>query len=898
MNKSLRKLRWLFERRRRDGELEAELAFHLEEEAEECGYDAARRDLGNVGLIKEDARQMWGWNWIEQVMQDVRYSVRSMLKNPAFTALAALSLALGIGANTAIFSFMDALMLRWLPVGNPERLVALNWHASISRMRGSVVHSGSGSMWKEGDGTTSGLFPYPSFDILRNTGAFSNIFGYFPMRSANLFARGQAEEMAGELVTGGYFRGAEVLPAAGRFLVEEDDRAGAAPVAVLGFSLAQRRFGDAASAVGESVQINNRPYMVAGVAPPGFSGLEPAESPQFYIPLHIGEAARSFGDDHYYWLLISARLRPATEMAQVQAHIAPVFHRWVESTAANDEERAHLPELVLTSGAKGLDTLRREYSKPVFVLLAMVALILAIACANIANLLLARAAARRREMAVRLSIGAGRWRVIRQLLTESLLLASIGGTAGILIAIWGVQSLTLLLSSGPRPLTLKPDLNWHVLAAAVALSMLTGVLFGLAPALQATRVDVMPALKEVRANDGSRRVTLSHLLVVGQIALSLLLVLGAGLFLRTLSVLESVQLGFNRENVLLFKLDAAQAGHKAPEILSFYRDLQARFGSIPGVRMASVAQTPLVGEGSWFTAVTPVGKQPLPDQTTRVLTVGPDYLATMKIPLLAGREIDDRDFARSAAVAVVNEEYVKVNFDGRMPLGEHIVMEQRPGRPALDFEIVGVTRDFRYGDLKEELPAIAFVPFNQIPFGRIGEMTYSLRTAGDPLALVPAVRQIVRQADARVPVTHIKTQAAMVEQTMAREILFARLCSCFAVLALAIACVGLYGTMSYAVARRTGEIGIRMALGAPRGRVVWMVMRQVAIMGGIGLTIGLPAAWAASRLVKSLLYGIEADDPSSIMGSIATMAAAVLLAGYAPARRASRIDPVIALRSE
>jgi len=281
-----------------------------------------------------------------------------------------------------------------------------------------------------------------------------------------------------------------------------------------------------------------------------------------------------------------------------------------------------------------------------------------------------------------------------------------------------------------------------------------------------------------------------------------------------------------------------------------------------------------------------------------VLTVGPDYLATMKIPLIAGREIDARDFARSAAVAVVNEQYVKVNFDGRMPLGEHIATEQSPGKPPLDYEIVGVTRDFRYGGLKEKFPEIAFVPFNQTPFSRVGEMTYSLRTAGNPDSVVTAVREIVRQADARVPVTHIKTQAAMVEQTMTQEILFARLCSGFAALALVIACVGLYGSMSYTVARRTGEIGIRMALGAPRGRVVWMVMRQVAIMGAIGLAIGLPAWWLLSRLVESLLYGIKRDDPSSIAAAIGTMAIALLAAAYAPARRASRIDPVIALRSE
>jgi predicted permease len=427
---------------------------------------------------------------------------------------------------------------------------------------------------------------------------------------------------------------------------------------------------------------------------------------------------------------------------------------------------------------------------------------------------------------------------------------------------------------------------------------MTGLLFGLAPALQATRVDVLPALKEVRAGDRSRKVTLSHALVVVQIALSLLLVLGAGLFVRTLSKLESVQLGFNRENVLLFKLDAAQVGRQAPEIFSFYQNLQKRFHEIPGVTSASVAQTTLVGAGSSYTSVVPAGKEPVPGQDTRVLTIGPDYLTTMKIPLIAGREIDDRDFARSAAVAMVNERYVKVNFDGRMPLGQRIVTDARPGKPPIEFEIVGVTKDFRYGDLKEDLPAVAFVPLNQNPFGRIGEMTYSLRTATDPLGVVAAVREIVRQADERIPVTHIKTQATMVEQTMTQETLFAKLCSAFAILALAIACVGLYGTMSYTVAQRTGEIGIRMALGAPVGRVVWMVMREVAIMGAIGLAIGLPAAWASSRLIQSFLYGIKAGDPWSISAAVATMGMAVLAAGYAPARRAARIDPVVALRHE
>ncbi len=367
-----------------------------------------------------------------------------------------------------------------------------------------------------------------------------------------------------------------------------------------------------------------------------------------------------------------ARLRPGVSLIQAQAALGPVFHQWVATTATNDQERANLPELLIGEGASGLDTLRREYSKPLYVLLAMVGLILAIACANIANLLLARATARRREMAVRLSLGAGRFRVIRQLLTESVLLASIGGAMGVLFAVWGIRSLTLLLANGNENFTLHPDLNWHVLGAAVALSMITGLLFGLAPALQSTRVDVMPALKETRAGQSgsrssARRASLSHVLVVSQIAISLLMLVAAGLFVRTLSNLQSIQLGFNRENVLLFHMNARQAGHRDPEIIAFYSDLQKRFSAIPGVRSASVSHSPLLGQGSWMGDVTPVGQQP--KATTHILMTGTEFFSTMQIPVLQGRAIDERDRPGSAPVAVVNEAYVKTNFEDRNPLG-------------------------------------------------------------------------------------------------------------------------------------------------------------------------------------------------------------------------------------
>src|SRR5258708_4648303 len=454
----------------------------------------------------------------------------------------------------------------------------------------------------------------------------------------------------------------------------------------------------------------------------------------------------------------------------------------------------------------------------------MVGLILAIACANIASLLLARATARRREIAVRLSIGAGRFRVIRQLLTESVLLASIGGAMGVLFAVWGIRFLTLLLANGKENFTLRPDLNWHVLAAAVALSLLTGLLFGLAPALQSTRVDVMSTMKDrgtslLACQSRHSFWSLSHVFVVSQIAISLLILVAAGLFVRTLSNLQSIQLGFNREGLLLFQMNARQAGHKDPEIVSFYTDLQKQFSAIPGVRSGSVSHHPLLGQGTWMSDVVPLGTQPRPDVTTHILMTGSEFFSTIQIPVLRGRAIDERDRPGSPPVAVVNEAYVKTNFGDRNPLGQHVLIGRRPPFADQDVEIVGVVKNARYGALTGDFPDVVYVPFSQGTYYPVDEMTFALRTSGDPLRYANTVRQIVQQADSRVPVTNVKTEAAQVDQTMNQEIIFARLCSGFAILAWGIACVGLYGTTAYTVARRSRENGIRMALGAQRGGV-------------------------------------------------------------------------------
>jgi predicted permease len=518
----------------------------------------------------------------------------------------------------------------------------------------------------------------------------------------------------------------------------------------------------------------------------------------------------------------------------------------------------------------------------------------------VANLLLARAAARRKEMALRLSFGAGRLRIVRQLLTESVLLASIGGAVGVLFAIWGIRFLTLLLANGQANFTLHAELNWRVLGAAAAVSLATGVLFGLLPALAATRVDVIPALKETTARlplmkHGHSRLSAGHVLVVFQIAVSTLLLVAAGLFVRTLSNLESISLGFNRENVLLFQLDARKAGHRDPEILTFYGDLRNRFGEIPGVRSVTLSDDSLIRAGFGL----PIGLagQP-PGPGNRILTVGPAFFTTMQIPILAGRDFDERDQPGAPAVAVINEVFAKINFGDRNPLGQHVSLRaRREGSPVRDMEIVAVTRNALYGSLTRDIPPVVYLPYNQ-GYPQPDQMVYALRTSGDPLQYVSSVREIVRTADSRVPVSEIRTQTTDIDQTINQEIVFARLCSGFAVLALLIACVGLYSTVSYNVARRTGEIGIRMALGAQRGVVVRMVLREVLSLALVGLAAGMGAALATSKFVASFLYGMKPNDPLALSGAVVTLLGATLLAGYAPARRASRIDPMAALRHE
>ena len=906
-----RKVIWWTQRQRREAELREELNFHIAEEAAERQADglpeeearrAARRDLGNLLLLQEEARTLWSWPLLEQLAQDIRYGLRTMAANKTFSAMAVLSLALGIGANAAIFSFMDAILRRSLPVPDPDSVVILSWHTPRREFNGSNRHNNSFPDPK--GGFVGGFFAYPAFELLRkHDDVFSSVFGYQGAGALNVSAGGRAELAQGEYVSGEFFGGLDIAPAAGRLIGPDDDRAGAPGTAVVSFALSRTRFGGPEHAAGQAIQINNVPFTVVGVTPPEFFGADPDRPPDIYVPMHANlllesriYSAATYLDPEYDWVVPMARLRPGISAPQAQAAVSGEFSEWAR-TARPHRRADNVPTLLVREGSRGLDSLRRTYSKPLFVLMVLVGLILGIACANIASLLLARAAARRREVALRLSLGAGRLRIVRQLLTESLLLAAFGGALSVVFAFWGIQSLTLLLANGRENFTLHAELNWRVLAVAAGLSLLTGVLFGLAPALQSTRPDVIPALKEPRAGQmrGARfrGLSLIRMLMVAQIAFTLLILVAAGLFLRTMSNLASIPLGFNRESLLTFQVNARQAGHRDPEIVTFYRDLLTQLAALPGVRAASLSNHALLGMGTSGTGVRVSGAAPA---DSSILTIGPGFFTTMQIPLLLGRDIDARDRPGSPMVAVVNEAFARRNFGDRSPLGQHLSLQAMC--TTCDIEIVGVSGDAVYGDLKDPPPPTVFLPFAQGAWGPVQGMVYELRTAANPLTSVTAVRDLVRRADPRVPVYDVRTQSARIDQTIYQELALARLCTAFALLALVIACVGLYGTLSYNVARRTGEIGIRMALGAERARLLWMVLREVILLAAAAIAISVPTALAASRLVESFLFGMQPADPAALAGAIAILLCAALVAGYLPARHASQIDPMIALRHD
>jgi predicted permease len=900
----LRRLRYYLRRDTFERDLDEEMRHHLALKAEK---NPAGAPFGNVTLLKEDSRAMWNWNFFEQIAQDVRYALRAMRANPLFTATAALSLALGIGANTAIYSFMDAVLMRALPIPHPEELVIFHWRTDA---RSSVVHGINGSATRNGkSGTSSPNFPFATLDLFTaDQKSLSALFGYSYAQSINLVINNRADTAIAAPVTGNFYSALGIIPAAGRLIGPDDDRPGAPLIAVLTYDYWKRRFNENPAIIGQSILADNHPITIVGVSAPGFFGIDPGYHYDFFFPLHrlpflsvdpAEDERRRFFDQQFYWLEMAGRLRPGVTLEQAQTALAAQFHHYNEAFISSYKDRAVLPEVWLEAGSSGLDSLRSQYSKPLHVLMTMVALILTIACANLANLLLARSAARRREMAVRLSLGAGRARIVRQLLTESVMLSLLGGVAGIAFGYWGIQSITWLIANGRDNFTLHAQLNWPVLGFTLALSLVTGLLFGLAPALQATKLDLTPALRAGKSGEtgGPRRwiagLTATRVLVAAQIAMSLMLVIGAAIFVRNLVNLNGIDLGFNREQVLVFPLNPRQAGYKAEAAVRFFTGVQDRVRQVPGVRAVGLSSFALVSRSMSSAGVVIPGAPPdAPKTSANLLNIDTDFLRTMEIPILLGRDLEPRDLSSPTSV-VVNQKFAATLFGSQNPLGRHFSLERNTG----EFEIVGIARNAHYNSIEEEIQPVVYLPYTRNLPG-LSRMMFNVRTAGNPMSVVSAIREIVHQASPTVLVTNVRTESRIIDQTIGQQRTFADLGACFAALALLIACVGLYGAMAYAVARRTGEIGIRMALGAQRRIILWMVMREVLILAIVGLAAGYYAARQTSHWIESFLFKMKPDDVTATVLAISVLFAAALIAGFLPAWRAARIHPMTALRQE
>jgi predicted permease len=855
-------------------------------------------ELGNLTLAAEDARAAMGWITLERLAQDIRYGLRALARDKVVAATAVASLALGIGANTAIYSFFDSVLLRPLPVEDPGSLVIMRWQANGYTLasRGMSWSTG-GSFADETVGTVSSSFPFPALKVFEERrDVLASAFGYFGASGLSVTAGNATESLLGQYVSGGYFHGMGVVPAAGRLLQPSDDGSAPAQVAVVSHRFSVRRLGGPQAAIGQTIRVDDVPYTVVGVAPEEFFGAEPGAIPDVYLPLAFSTFAQTsrFNDEHFYWLELMGRLQPGVTRAQAQARLEAAFGQFVAASATTDKQRADLPRLRVQAGATGLDSLRRKYALPIYVLMAMVGLILAIACCNVANLLLARGAARRREIAIRLSVGAGRWRVVRQLLTESILLSSIGGALGVAFAWWGIRVLTALLSNGRENFTLHAEVNWNVLAATTALSVAAGVLFGLAPALQSTRVDLAPALKDAGGRDTPvrrGRLGLGWALVVVQVAFSLLLLVSAALFDRTVSSLHAIPLGFNRDHVLLFTIRPSAVGYEGAAATRLFASIHERLRRLPGVIDVGISQQRLPSGGGTGARVTIDGLPPDDSAPYAVVTsVGPEFFKTMQIPILSGREFTAADDAAAPLAVIVNRRFL-TSRGLENPLGRAVTVGDRR------YQIIGVAENALTFDLKEEARPAMYFSYLQNA-GTVPQMTYEIRTAGDPRLAAGVAREIVRDADSRLAIHDMTTEGAHIDRAISTEITLSRLSSVFALIALVIACVGLYGTVAFDVARRTLEIGIRSALGATRWRIVWMVLGDMLVMTGVGLGLGVPLVMAGSRYVKSFLYGIVPNDPSAIAASVGILVLAGLVASYIPASRAARIDPLRAMRCE
>lgn len=976
-----------------------------------------------IMLGEQPKRKFFGGIW-----QDVRYGLRMLAKSPGFTAVAILTLALGIGANTAIFSLVNAVLLRSLPVENPSKLVTLQWTAHREPQVHAYMFDGEcrenmgGAMMGQSGNPYGCAFSEPFFRHIEKAGVFTDAAAFSNAGQLSLTGNGAATMISGQYVSGSFFRTLGLKAATGRLFDTRDDVSGAAPVVVLNYAYWQTAFGGARDAIGRTIELNNVAFTIIGVAEQRFTGLAPGDSFDVWVPMADGERIGNNGpfrwqnretDAAFWWLTIIARLKPEMPSAKAQAAVSGIFsnevlHGQVEmfnggsggpaphgrptggrmmsmtiagsgpaanappsggprapanapiqsaqnlplgspqhanapaSSAApqkwnmpvrgkmnfstapigmpNPDQKtisvpSDAPAITLLPAQSGLTGASTRYSNSLYVLMLAVGIILLIACANVAGLMLARAAARQKEIAVRLALGAGRSRIVRQLLTESVLLSMLGGILGIVFAYWGAHAIVSFVSNNQvRPLGFAASIDTRVLLFTVAVSVLTGIVFGMAPALRGVRLDLTPALKEGEAGafaiarTGGKTfgkwLSAGNALVVLQVTLAVVVLVGAGLLVRTLRNLRNVDVGFDSHNLVLFTIDPSLAGYKPAEIDSFYRDLLGRLNATPGVTSVSYSMMPLLSGGLMATMFHWPGTPQNQLSQADVLQVGPNFFSTMQIPLSLGRTFNSTDFtiapldplqpSSAPTPVIVNQAFVQ-NFLGKEnPLGKRFgeapASQFGPATPG--YEIVGVVRDTKYNNLRRGIEPMMYTP------QRASRAALEVRTAADPRALLPAIRDVMAHLNTNLPLMNVTTESQQIDRLLFEERLIARLSGFFGALALALACIGLYGLLSYEVSRRTREIGIRMALGAQARDVLRMIVREGLALAAIGALIGIGASLGLMRYLNSFLFDVHANDPLTIVAVAVLLGIVAFAACWIPARRATRVDPIVALRYE
>ncbi len=891
-------------RGRFDEELDGEVRGHLELLTEEYkrrgmsgeeALDAARRQFGGVAQLKEDLRERRGLPGVDILLRDIRYAFRAMRRNPIFTATAIVTLALGIGANTAIFTLTNQILLRMLPVRDPAQLALFEW-------RGQFI-----------GGTSRGArssFSYPMYKDLRdgNPGVFTGIAARY-QEGVDVGDRGPGQRATAELVSGNYFQVLGVTPAIGRMLTPGDDRVkNGEPYVVLSYNFWRRRFGGDPSALNRVVDVNGHPMTIVGITQRGFSGFELMSPTDLFVTMSMKDIVTPTWDDmnrrDSIWLRIFARRKTGVTVPAAQAAIQVPYHSALENDLRQngrpqDFSRKYLKDsLALVDASKGLTNLSEMLAKPLYVLLAMVGVLLLIACVNVANLLITRASSRQKEIAVRLALGATRGSLIRLIMTESFCIAAASGVLALLLSSWLCAVLVRMLPLDNIGVAIPTTPDWRIFGFTAALSLCTAAIFGLLPAFQATRPNLAPALKNESGtiSSGGGQTRLRRWLVAAQVALSLLLLTGAGLFARSLHKLMTADTGMNVDRVLTFSIDPSLHKYTPERARRLFVDFQERLNRIPGVVSASAAVQPLLADANWQNTIHVEGYEPRPGEYTNAgfNAMLPGFFSTMGVPLIAGRDFTDRDIAGAPKVAIVNETFVKRLFRNRNPLGMRFGLGQRG---LLEIQVVGVVRDMKGGgDLREEAKPWTYMAALQEE--KPSELDFYVRARRDPLAISREIRQTLHSLDPALPLVKMKTLEQQIDETQFVDRLVAWLASAFGLLATLPASIGLYGVTAFSVARRTREIGIRMALGAERGDVIRLVTREVLLLSAIGIAAGIALALALGKLVESDLYEIKGSDPVVMTAATLIILAVAALASYLPARRAGKIDPTQALRYE